>query len=188
MKTRIFVVTFASHTASDDNLYSNVSTFSTGNYPKDEQEARSLYDRLKQNAHEECKWGAYWDCEDEEERDGISEYVPLSRCTEITRRKDTGCLYGSYEVESEAYEGYKVSITFEEREVETPCGDIFLFDRERFTEQEAKKMTKAEAIAMAEVSKDERKVWMYHPYCATFESDFNRGSIDPAKYFVRIIY
>lgn len=186
MKTRIFIVTYASHTDSDDNLYQDVKTFSGADYAKNESEARELYERLKTQAYEECKWGEYWD--DEEGREDACEYQPMWSNYDISRSNYDGMLSGSYEVESEAYEGYKVSIEFEEREIESPCGDIFLFDRERYTEQEAKTMTRTEAEKLAELPKDERKVWLYHPYCATFENDWNGGAIDPAKYIIRIIY
>lgn len=188
MKTRIFIVTYASHTASgDDNLYQSVKTFTGADYPKNEREAREYYERQKQQAYEECKWGENWDA-DEDEREGETEYEPMYANSDIRRANYDGMLHGSYEVESEAYEGYKVQIEFEEREIESPCGDIFLFDRDRYTEQEAKAMTRAEAEKLAELPKDDRKVWLYHPYCATFEQDWNGGAIDPAKYIIRIIY
>ena len=186
MRTRIFIVTYASHTDSDDNLYQDVKTFSGADYAKNEREARNLFECLKQQAYEECKWGECW--EDVKNDEDAFEYQPMYSNHDITRAEFDGMLHGSYEVESEAYEGYKVSIEFEEREIESPCGDIFLFDRKRYTEQEAKAMTRTEAEKLAELPKDERKIWIYHPYCSTFESDWNSGAIDPAKYIIRIIY
>ena len=189
MKARIFIVNYASHTrGNEDCLYQSVKTFSGANYPQLEQEARNLYEQMKEQAYEECKWGEYWDVEDEEEREGAYEYSPLYANNDITRADFDGMLHGSYEVESEAYDGYKVSIEFEEREIEVPSGDIFLFDRKVFTEQEAKNMSKEDAVALAQVEKGLRHVWQYHPYCSTFESDWNGGSIDPANYIIRIIY
>jgi len=187
MRTRIFIVTYASHTDSDDNLYQSVKTFTGSDYAKNERDARELYERQKAQAYEECKWGEYWE-DDEEGREDAYEYQPMYSNHDITRAEFDGMLHGSYEVASEAYEGYKVNIEFEEREIDSPCGDIFLFDRERYTEQEAKAMTRAEAEKLAELPKDDRKIWIYHPYCSTFESDWNSGAIDPAKFIIRIIY
>ena len=55
MRTRIFIVTYASHTDSDDNLYQSVKTFTGADYQQNEREARNLYERQKQQAYEECK-------------------------------------------------------------------------------------------------------------------------------------
>lgn len=189
MKTRQFLVTYTSYTTSDENLYNEVKVFSGADYQKNEQDARQVFERLKKNAYEECKWGEYWNADPaEREADGVKEHNPLYSCCDISRANYDQMLHGTYEVESEVYEGYKVSIRIDEQEVETPCGDIFLFDRRYFTEEQAKNMTKTDAMALAQVEKDLRHVWHYKPYTSTFESDWNGYSIDPAKYLIRIIY
>lgn len=64
--------------------------------------------------------------------------------------------------------------------------EIFLFDRQCFTEEEAKTMTYECACDMADKPKDERTVWRYNMGCSTFEGDFNRGCITHEKYYLRI--
>lgn len=66
-----------------------------------------------------------------------------------------------------------------------PLG-LFLFDRKHFTENEAGVVTREQAMILAEsTTKDERTVWHYNLDCSTFDSDYEAGSIDFKKYWVR---
>ena len=99
MRTRIFIVTYASHTDSDNYLYQDVKTFTGSDYAKNEREARNLFECLKQQAYEECKWGECW--EDVKNGEDAYEYQPMYSNHDITRAEFDGMLHGSYEVESE---------------------------------------------------------------------------------------
>ena len=63
---------------------------------------------------------------------------------------------------------------------------IFLFDLNVFTRQEADEMTWEDAHELAQVEKGMRHVWQYDTSCGTFAGDFNRGCITPDKYYIRI--
>lgn len=102
MKTTIFILSWCSYTDSDDYLYTDIKTFT------DEEEARKQFDDDCHMAYEECEWGSQWD-ESEENRDEECKYdVDESRAP------------GIYTVSSEAYDGYKVEVSLEEREIDIP--------------------------------------------------------------------
>ena len=63
--------------------------------------------------------------------------------------------------------------------------EIFLFDREEWTENEAGAVTRQQAVQLADEPKDVRRVWRYNMDCSTFDADLERGSIDLDKFIVR---
>lgn len=68
-----------------------------------------------------------------------------------------------------------------------PCKplELFLFDREKWTENQAGAVNRPEAEAMADEPKDGRKVWRFNLDCGTFDADYERGAIDLNDYWVR---
>ena len=60
---------------------------------------------------------------------------------------------------------------------------------EHFTEQQAGAVTYQEAVSMADESKpkDERKVFRYTHYSASFASDYKGGCMDGGRYHIRTI-
>ena len=102
MKTKIFVVTFASYTEYDNYLYTEQKTFT------DPMSAQNHYEDKCKKAYDECKWAEYWDA-DQDDRTDAYEY-PVSE----KRECDT------YRVESEAYCGYHVCVKLEEQDIEVP--------------------------------------------------------------------
>ena len=78
----------------------------------------------------------------------------------------------------------KVTIT--EQEVKVYAPQIFLFDRNVFTDQEAEAMSWEDAHELAQVEKGLRHVWQYDASCGTFAGDFNRGCMDSHQYYIRI--
>lgn len=70
-------------------------------------------------------------------------------------------------------------------EVEGP--EIYLFDREHFTDEQARTMSRETANELAEKPKDERKVWRYCWGSTSFQQDFNAGCMDNQKYFIRFM-
>jgi len=67
--------------------------------------------------------------------------------------------------------------------------EVFVFDGEHFTEQQAGAVTYQEAVSMADESKpkDERKVFRYTHYSASFASDYKAGCMDGGRYHIRTI-
>lgn len=177
MKTKIFLVTTTSYTASDNYLFNDVKTFT------DEQEAISEYDNICNNLRQECRWGADYDNDDHTDD---YEYN-MSEAHHTHEVKGNGYML-TYEASSDAYEGYRVQVKLECQEVEINAPATWLFDREHFTEAQVNAVTIEEALQLSDgTSKSERKVWRYEGNSGTFAADFNRGCITPDKYFIRII-
>jgi hypothetical protein len=67
--------------------------------------------------------------------------------------------------------------------------EVFVFDGEHFTELQAGAVTYQEAVSMADESKpkDERKVFSYTHYSASFASDYKAGCMDGGRYHIRTI-
>lgn len=106
MTTKIYLVSYVSYTESDNYLYSDVRPFT------DEEEARHEFISLRDGAYSECQYGAAWDSVEsmsEEERKDEYQY-------DVTEN-DGG---DTYEVSSNAYEGFKVIVKLETKEVEVP--------------------------------------------------------------------
>jgi len=102
MKATIFILSWCSYADGDDYLYSDVKTFT------DEAEARKQFESDCNLAYDECEWGSQWD-ENEDSRDEDCKYD-----VEEQRGMDL------YIVSSSAYDGYKVQVKLEAKEVDVP--------------------------------------------------------------------
>lgn len=102
MKATIFILSWCSYTDGDDYLHSDVKTFT------DEAEALKQFESDCKLAHDECEWGSQWD-ENEDSRDEDCKYN-----VEEHREVDL------YIVSSSAYDGYKVQVKLEAKEVDVP--------------------------------------------------------------------
>ena len=94
---------------------------------------------------------------------------------------------GYYEASREVGTEFEYQAKLRMLEVEVEGPHIWLFDRERYTEDEAKKMSKKEAEALSELPKDERTVWRYCWGSSSFQQDFNAGCMDSKKYIIRFM-
>ena len=174
MKRNIIIVSYVSFTSSDNYLHTEQKSFTN------RLKAQDYYEDSCKYAYEECKWGSQVD-EPEDERD--------EDCTFDVDEERNGSFKdgkAGYKVESQAYEGYWVSITYEVQEVDVYSPQIFLFDRNVFTEQEANEVSWEDAHELAQVEKGLRHVWQYDAACGTFAGDFNRGCMDSQQYYIRI--
>ena len=172
MKTKIYIVTFTSYTESDNYLHNEQKTFTNRLFAQD------YYEKLCDNARENA--ADIYDTE-QDARNAVSEHETrqdaLNRETTISREEGTEM-------------GYKVIVRLETVEVDVYAPQIFLFDRNVFTDQEADAMTWEDAHELAEVEKGLRHVWQYttdaHDGQNTFTQDFNCGCMDSQQYHVRI--
>ena len=103
MKAKIYMVTMTSYTTSDNNLYNNTWTYDN------EEEARQQYTSLRDEQSKECRWGANYDNDDH-----------TDDCEYTMSEREDGC---TYEASSEAYEGYRVQVKMECREIDITTTD-----------------------------------------------------------------
>lgn len=104
MTKKIYLVTYASYTESDNYLYNDVKVFT------DEEEARHEFISLRDGAYLECQYGASWDeveTMSDEEREDVYQY------TVDSNESETACKYTS-----DAYEGYAVEVQLVSKEIE----------------------------------------------------------------------
>lgn len=110
-------------------------------------------------------------------------YIVASTNIESTKAFTNKLLAQDYRDELQE-KGETVRYKVQSEKVYAP--QIFLFDLNVFTRQEANEMTWEDAHELAQVEKGMRHVWQYDTSCGTFAGDFNRGCITPDKYYIRI--
>ena len=65
--------------------------------------------------------------------------------------------------------------------------EVFVFDAEKFTDEQAGAMTYQETVRLADEPKDVRRVFRYAPYSTSFTGDYRRGCMDAGRYHIRTI-
>lgn len=176
MKTTVITVSYFSFTESDNYTHTEQKTFTNRLF------AQGYYEDECKKAYDECKWGSQWD-EPEGERNEDCAYEVDVDCNGSTKDGKA-----DYKVESAAYDGYHVKVSYEAVEVDVKAPKIFLFDRKVFSQQEADNFTWEDAHELAQIDKGVRHVWEYDLECGTFLDDFNRGCIDGERYYMRILF
>lgn len=104
MKQTINVVTYASYTEADGYIYTDCKVFGS------EEAAKDYYDKQCKLAHDECEWGEAFDGDESEKAESFRYETKEERST--SRHAE------SYEVFSDAYEGYHVKIELVKKKIE----------------------------------------------------------------------
>lgn len=173
MKTKIYIVTFTSYTESDNYLHTEQKSFTNPLFAQD------YYEQLCNNAHENAN-EIYVDANEGDGEDWSNTVEGEHHNEDKNNRRYT------IEREPGTEFGYQVEVKLETVELDVYAPQIFLFDRNVFTEQEADAMTWEDAHELAQVEKGLRHVWQYDASCGTFAGDFNRGCMDSHQYYIRI--